>query len=346
MSDRLAILLTPPGAAAIAVVRLRARNLPALLTDVFTRPLKPNRCVHGELRDGERTLDDPVIVLHEDKQTADLSLHGGPWVIRSVLQLFARQGFTVVDQPPMPLPAEAVDANDTLDSEVLTHLPRARTELALRVLLNQPQAWKPLLTARPHPPTLQRMLEDPSLINLLRQPRVAIIGAPNAGKSTLANQLFAQERSITADLPGTTRDWIGEVANIDGLAITLIDTPGQRQTDDPIEAAAIDAATHQINQADLVLLILDPTQPQHPHQEQLIERYPHAVKIANKSDRPAIWSPPADALKITATTEAGAARARQLIQSHFGCANLDPTLPRIWTPRQRAWVKSQLKNEN
>ena len=55
---------------------------------------------------------------------------------------------------------------------------------------------------------------------------VAIVGPPNVGKSTLANRLFGQARSITADQPGTTRDWVGGVADIVGLAVTLVDTPG------------------------------------------------------------------------------------------------------------------------
>src|SRR5690606_3480586 len=106
------------------------------------------------------------------------------------------------------------------------------------------------------PAALRRMLDDASLRNLLRLPRVAIIGTPNVGKSTLANQLFAQERSITADLPGTTRDWIGEIANIDGLAVMLVDTPGQGQPRDPVEAAAVDASIHQIDASDLIVLVL------------------------------------------------------------------------------------------
>lgn len=340
MIDRLAILLTPPGPAAIAVVRVVGDDVASVLAGSFSRPLAPNRCIHGQLRDGDRVLDDPVIVLHEGGRTADLSIHGGPWVVRSVLQHMAALGFEVVDQPPVPLPGPVIDAGDEIESEVLAHLPHARTEPALRILLNQPAAWSRLLAAPPDRAILQPMLDDRSLINLLRLPRVAIVGAPNAGKSTLANQLFAQERAITADLPGTTRDWIGETANLDGLAVILVDTPGQRQTSDPIESAAIEAATHQIDQADLILLILDPIQPLNPLQQTLIDRYPNAIKIANKSDRPPIWLPPPDAVSITATTDQGAAKVRQAILSHFGCIDLNPIRPCIWTERQRQWAES------
>src|SRR6185503_2714425 len=94
---------------------------------------------------------------------------------------------------------------------------------------------------------------------MLHPPRVAIVGEANVGKSTLANQLFAQERSITADLPGTTRDWVGEVANVDGLPVTLVDTPGVRETADEVEREAIARSGEQVAAADLILLVLDAT---------------------------------------------------------------------------------------
>ena len=133
----------------------------------------------------------------------------------------------------------AVDGAMTLEREMLAALPLARTDLGVRTLLAQrrhgAEAMSTLYAA-----AIGRILADRSLDHLLHPPRVAIVGAPNVGKSTLANQLFAQERSITADLPGTTRDWVGEIANIDGLAVTLVDTPGVRDTADAIEREAID----------------------------------------------------------------------------------------------------------
>src|SRR3954447_26397913 len=101
------------------------------------------------------------------------------------------------------------------------------------------------------------MIDDRSLYWLLSRPRVAIVGPANVGKSTLANQLFAAERSITADVAGTTRDWVGALANLDGLVVELIDTPGVRETKDAIEAQAIGVASRETSRADLILLVLD-----------------------------------------------------------------------------------------
>ena len=126
-------------------------------------------------------------------------------------------------------PRGAWTPTSELEREMLAHLPLARTELGVRVLLAQTGRLGGLrrgAAAGSGRDAGRELLADRSLWWLLHPPRVAIVGAANAGKSTLANQLFAQERSITADLPGTTRDWVGEVADIDGLPVMLVDTPG------------------------------------------------------------------------------------------------------------------------
>ena len=111
MATGSAILLTPPGSAAIAVVRLAGAGVPSFLRTHFSRPAVEGRCVHGDLKDGTRVVDDPVVVLHRGGAGADVNLHGGPWVVRSVLELARRAGFDVMERPELPLPNEAVDAD-------------------------------------------------------------------------------------------------------------------------------------------------------------------------------------------------------------------------------------------
>src|ERR1044071_5597124 len=94
-----AIMLTAPGAAAIAGIRIRGQDVRRWLESHFSKPTPPLRCVHGELRDdaGE-VIDDPVVVLHDDGSTADMNLHGGPWVVAATLELLRRSGFEVVEE--------------------------------------------------------------------------------------------------------------------------------------------------------------------------------------------------------------------------------------------------------
>jgi tRNA modification GTPase len=87
---------------------------------------------------------------------------------------------------------------------------------------------------------------------------VAIIGKPNAGKSTLLNALLNEERAIVSDIPGTTRDTVEEVLNIDGILFRLIDTAGIRQhSNDVIETAGIQRSVQKMKEADLVLYVFD-----------------------------------------------------------------------------------------
>jgi tRNA modification GTPase len=341
-----AITLTPPGAAAIAVVRLAGPNVAEFLARHFSREPKRGRAIHGELRDGQRVIDDPVVVLHEAGDIADINLHGGLWVIEACLNLARRGGFEVLDPTSIPLNAAAVDASSKLEAEMLTHLPLARTELALRILLAQPRAWENLKSrSNVRRDELDAILHDRSLEWLLRMPRVAIVGAANVGKSTLANQLFAQERSITADLPGTTRDWVGEIANIDGLAVMLLDTPGQRQTEDAIERTAIAHSAGEIERADLVIVVLDVTRALEPDQRAILDRYPDALVVVNKIDRPAAFecelSP--EAVRTTATTGRGVEELRRAICARFGCDKLEIDRPRVWTDRQRDLLRRALE---
>jgi tRNA modification GTPase len=340
-----ALFLTPPGAAAIAVVRLVGPRAGDFLRTHFSKPLVAGRCIHGELSDGQgQVIDDPVIVMSSDGRWVDVNLHGGPWVVRSFLELVERAGFVVQERLEPPLPAEAIESETQIEREVMTHLPMAKTDLALRELLRQPQAWAAfeLLDEAQRQAEAAAMLTDRSLWWLLHTPRVAIAGAPNVGKSTLANQLFAQERSITADVPGTTRDWVGEIANIDGLAVMLVDTPGIRQTGDPIEAAAIEHSAGELAGADLVVLVLDGSRALEGEQAEVIARFPGALRIVNKCDLPPAWDRQ-QLLQVVATTGAGIDALRSAIYTHFG-VNQRPNGAKCWTARQQDLLRARKPN--
>lgn len=336
-----AFLLTAPGTTAIAVVRLVGPLVGPFLRARFARPARLGRAVHADLRDGDRVVDDPVVALVRD-DCADVSLHGGPWVVRSALDLMARAGFDVGPAPDDPLPPDAVDADadDPVGREVLQFLPLARTELGVRALLAQPAAWADMMRSGPTPAEAAAALADRAMDRLLRPAGVAIVGAANVGKSTLANQLFGRERSITADLPGTTRDWVGELADLDGVPILLVDTPGLRATDDPIEQAAVVRARPLVAAADVVVVVVDAARPLDAEQRGPLVSYPGAVVVANKTDRPAAWDAGArlggrEVVRVVATAGRGVDELRRAILRRIGCEAFEAVRPMCWTERQR-----------
>ena len=89
---------------------------------------------------------------------------------------------------------------------------------------------------------------------------VALMGPPNAGKSTLLNALVGEERAIVSDIHGTTRDVIEDTININGIVFRFIDTAGIRETNDTIEALGIERSFQALNKADIVLWVIDQTE--------------------------------------------------------------------------------------
>lgn len=105
---------------------------------------------------------------------------------------------------------------------------------------------------------LHRLVKSFELGNVLKSGvPVAIVGAPNTGKSTLLNQLLGEERAIVSNIAGTTRDVIEETLNIDGILFRLIDTAGIRESDDTIESLGIERSYEKIRQAKVVLVMSD-----------------------------------------------------------------------------------------
>ena len=89
--------------------------------------------------------------------------------------------------------------------------------------------------------------------------RMVLAGRPNVGKSSLLNALLRENRAIVTDIPGTTRDTIEEKLNLDGLLLRVVDTAGIRDTRDPVEKMGVDRSRQAVEQADVVLLLLDAT---------------------------------------------------------------------------------------
>lgn len=87
--------------------------------------------------------------------------------------------------------------------------------------------------------------------------QVAIAGEPNAGKSTLLNRLSGEDAAIVTDIPGTTRDILRQTIHLDGLPVHLLDTAGLRDSTDPVELEGIRRARKAVDEADLILLLLD-----------------------------------------------------------------------------------------
>jgi tRNA modification GTPase len=155
---------------------------------------------------------------------------------------------------------------------------------------------------------------------------VVLTGRPNVGKSSLFNALLAEERAIVTPVPGTTRDILEEGLTWNGHALTLVDTAGLRETTDPVEAEGTARARRARDRADLVVFVIDGSQPLSDEDRALAlaTRGTRAIAALNKSDRGARVSSAdaaglgfSTALRVSALTGEGLPALRAAVLSHL-----------------------------
>ncbi len=134
---------------------------------------------------------------------------------------------------------------------------------------------------------LERLKHDGEIGRLVRDGvTVAIVGPPNAGKSSLLNALLGEERAIVSDIAGTTRDTIEESIAIDGVRVRLVDTAGIRHHADRLEAAGIDRTRRALASARIALVVLDGSAPLDAHARELLRETQDRERVVffNKAD--------------------------------------------------------------
>ncbi|MDO9392220.1 MAG: tRNA uridine-5-carboxymethylaminomethyl(34) synthesis GTPase MnmE, partial [bacterium] len=154
----------------------------------------------------------------------------------------------------------------------------------------------------------QRLLDDSRASLILKDgARVVIAGRPNAGKSSLFNMLLKEERAIVTPSPGTTRDVLEGWIEIGGIPLRLFDTAGLRETSDAIELIGVERAKGKMEQADLVLLVLDAGCALTDEDKRLLELTSafNRIVLANKCDLPVKLELENNWLKISSITEDG-----------------------------------------
>ncbi len=260
------------------------------------------------------------------EDTVEISCHGGLLPAKLVLDTLLAQGARLAEPGEFTKRAFLHGRIDLAQAEAVADLIHSRTELALAAA-NEQLAGKlsqrinrlrdDLMHTLAHveahldfpdediaPDTkaqLQRRLADGLVVMeellstanegqiLRRGIRAAIVGRPNAGKSSLLNQLLGRDRAIVSHLPGTTRDTIEETANLRGVPVVFIDTAGLRESQDELEREGIRRSRESLAQAELILHVLDASEPLTEADEHYLAEFAgkRRILVRNKTDLPA-----------------------------------------------------------
>ena len=176
---------------------------------------------------------------------------------------------------------------------------------------------------------------------------VALVGRPNTGKSSLFNRLVGFNRAIVTDTPGTTRDVLTEVIDLDGVRTTLVDTAGVHETQDAIEAEGVRRARAAASAATLTITVLDRSQALTPADRAMIDGHtagtPSArrrpgVVVANKIDLPPSWDAREAGVvcEVSAETGAGLDALVRAVHDALGTRTLTEDLPLVTNARHVA----------
>jgi len=295
-----------PGAAALATIEVIAVDgtLATLWERTFPgNPPRPGRASHRALG----TIDDGVVATIAPDR-AILFPHGGPAIVRGVLAWLAGHGVRIRGEGDAPEPTALYpEAADPIEAHALAAIARAASPSAIPLLLAQRELW-----ARHGPPAA---IDDRArrLGRLIVTPRVALVGAPNAGKSTLTNALAGREVAIASEIAGTTRDAVSVRLALDGLVVEWFDTPGVRdEGGDPIEREALRLARTLLGAADLVIAVAEPG-GRLPDRAALGGREAD-LRVATKADLGGV--PGAD-LAVSAATGAGLDAFARLVRARL-----------------------------
>ncbi|MEM9419797.1 MAG: GTPase [Planctomycetota bacterium] len=276
--------------------------------------------------------------------TAQLMPHGGLRVVQKLEAWLKAHDV----QPATDIDTQALypEAESPIEADVLHAIATAASPAAIDLLAEQPARWRQWLQSNHQ----SSFINHQSFRHLFIPPTVVVVGRPNVGKSTLLNRLVGRSASVVADLPGTTRDWVGGLVELvpespdrggdparDAVAVRWLDTPGLRESDDTVEQRAIEQARAVVASADVLVVMRD---PEHDWPEvAALPREPD-VWVVNKADAVGeAWGGRADALLISAQHGDGIAALSNAVLEALGVMAIERGEPWAFSPWLIEWQK-------
>jgi tRNA modification GTPase len=368
-----AAVMTGKGTGAISTVQVFGNSAEAIIKKLFkpagTKPaeFKTGEILLGTIANGNETIDQVTLGCEQTNSFA-INCHGNPLIVADIMQLLQRCGATLLTAEQLLTKIlSAQKSVSTIAVEAKLAQLKAKTIQGTRIITNQIDSgltkkaaeWLQNINAvslKQISAEAERILENSRTAKLIIAGcTAALIGPPNSGKSTLLNHLAGRQKAIVTDIKGTTRDWVEAVCQIESLSLRLIDTAGLDERlpapKDIVGKAAQKKSIQILEQADLVLFVLDNSQPNEQLNEQIVDRIANKriITILNKCDLPAEFETGklpgffSDAVQISAKEGTGIEDLLEKIRQITGVADFNLKTPVVFTIRQENLLQ-QLKN--
>lgn len=297
------------------------------------------------------------------EDTVEIDCHGGVYAMKRVLETVLKNGAQVAEPGEFTKRAFLNGRLDLSQAEAVMDVIQAKSEVALKSSVQQLKGsvLRAVKEIRGkllhHIAYIETALDDPEHFDLEGYPqellevaeeqkkkvqkllssaddgkmiqegiRTVILGKPNAGKSSLLNFLVGEDRAIVTEIAGTTRDTLEEYISLHGISLRIIDTAGIRETEDVVEKIGVEKARQMAEKADLILYVVDSSQPLDENDQEIMEllRGRKSIVIYNKTDLASAVDmgslkekTGSQVIPVSSTTETGVEELEKAIREMF-----------------------------
>jgi len=314
------------------------------------------------------------------EDVVEIHCHGGRMVVRRIVDLFQQAGARLAQPGEFTFRAFLNGRIDLTQAEAVAELIHARSDRARQLAFDQlsghlgsgihqlrgqlldllalVEAWIDFPEEEIDLPVHQELQQQTTPIQDRLERLIAsyhsgrawmegitvlLLGKPNVGKSSLLNALLQTDRAIVTDVPGTTRDFLEEGYSLNGLPLKLVDTAGLRESTDPVELLGVSRTRQRLQSADLVLLVLDGSQPPSDEDRAALAacRDRTTIVVINKVDLAAegLVNNPTDlpCVHLSALTGEGIDQLQELILGLYPLAGVGDAAESLLLTEQRHW---------